>query len=470
VLSSETRFSMLESVRELARTHLAEAGAPTDVHERHLLYYAGLAERAELSGAEQRPWLDRLETDHDNLRAALTYSCSTPGHGEVALKMAGRLAPFWRLHGDLAEGFSWLERSLGLAGDSPERAAGLLGAGGLAITRGEYALGRALLEEAAALFRADGDPAGAARTGLDLAWVAWHEGDLEQARHLLEGYLAVFDDAEDSKGLADAHRMLGVMAAERHDLAAATSHLEQALHIFQRICDGVGAAAALASLGITAEYRGDLVAACELMSDSLAIAQECGDKRRIAGALDNLGFFWQQRGDLEQARALHSESLATSRAIGERSLMAAALTNLGSTARQRGALPEARALLGESLQISLDTADRSRDVADVLEELAAVEIGEGSFDAGLRLFAAAEAIRESVDYPLREFFRSMYEPLIGEARERLADHTEVWEAGRHMSIDIAIAFALEQNLAARPGQSSARATSPTASAPGVGCW
>jgi predicted ATPase/class 3 adenylate cyclase len=456
--SGESRFGMLESVRELARAHLAEMPSPTDLHERHLAYYAELAERAELSGAEQRPWFDRLHADHDNVRAALAYACSAPGRGEVALRMAGRLAPFWRLHGDLAEGFLWLERSLALAGgDSPERATGLLGAGGLAVTRGDYAVARRMLEESIERFRSGGEIAGAARAALDLAWVAWHEGDLDQAGQLVEGYLAVFDDAEDSKGLADVHRMLGAVAAERHDLEKATSHLERALHIFQRICDGAGAAAALSSLGITAEYRGDLVAACELMSDSLAIARECGDERRIAGALDNLGFFWQQRGDLDRARALHSESLAASRAIGDRTTQAAALTNLGSTARQGGALEEARALLGESLRISLETADRSRDVADVLEEIAAVEIAEGSFAPGLTLFAAAETIRESVGYPLREFFRAMYDPLIAEAREQLGEHVEIWEAGRRLSLDAAVAFAREAN----PSPPATR-TAPTA--------
>ncbi len=221
--------------------------------------------------------------DHENFRAALAFGCSSSDHQDAALRLASRLAPFWKIHGDIAEGSSWLERALAVSEEaSTDRPAALLGAGTLAVVRGEYPVARELLERSAELFRQRGDPAGAARTGLDLAWVAWHEGDVVQAATLLEGYLEVFDDAGDSKGLADAHRMLGVVAAERHDLDEATRHLEHALASYQRRGDELGAAAALASLGITAEYRGDLEAACELMEDCLAIARECGDSRRIA--------------------------------------------------------------------------------------------------------------------------------------------------------------------------------------------
>jgi len=136
------------------------------------------------------------------------------------------------------------------------------------------------------------------------------------------------------------------------------------------------------------------------------------------------------------------ESLEIFRSIGDRSFIAAALTNLGSTARQQSAFEEARAYLTESLSIARDTADRSRDVADVLEEIAALEVAEGLFDRGLILFASAESIRESVGYPLRDFFRSMYEPLIESARSRSIDHAKAWADGRQISVDDAILLAL----------------------------
>jgi predicted ATPase/class 3 adenylate cyclase len=440
---SGSRYDMLESVRELARAHLNEMDEGGSLRQAHLDWFTKVSEEADLESSAQRRSVDALRSDHENLRAALGFALESPGNAGSALKIASNLAPFWKIHGDANEGIGWLERALNETGpDSPDRPAALLGAGGLALVQGDYRAARSMLEQSAALFRAKGDQAGAARTGLDLAWVAWHEGDVNETSDLLEGFLATFDDAGDSKGLAQAHRMLGVIAAERHDLDVATSHLEQALSSFQRTGDLLGASSALTSLGITAEYRGDLLKACELMEDSLAIARECGDSRRVAGALDNLGFFWQQRGDLDRARDLHVESLEIFRSIGDRSFVAAALTNLGSTARQRGEFEEARTLLTESLSIARDTADRSRDVADVLEEIAALEVAEGYFDRGLMLFAAAETIREAVGYPLREFFRSMYEPLIDSARSQLPDHGEAWATGRRISVDDAIRLAL----------------------------
>ena len=439
------RYEMLETVRELARAHLEEKHRAERLRQDHFDWYLKLAEEADLEGEAQRRWIDLLRADHDNLRAALAFGSSSPDHGDATLRLASRLAPFWKIHGDIAEGASWLEQALASSAESsPDRPSALLGAGGLAVVRGEYPVARALLEQSADLFRKRGDFVGAARTGFDLAWVAWHEGNVVQAAELLDRYLAIFDHAGDSKGLADAHRMLGVIAAERHDLDAATEHLQQALLLFQRRGDELGAAAALASLGITAEYRGDLTQACELMEDCLAIARECGDSRRVASSMDNLGFFWQQRGDLERARALHEESLSISRMIGDRSLVAAALTNLGSTARQQGALAAARPALSESLAIARDTADRSRDVADVLEEFAALEVAEGQLVKGLTLFASAESIRRSVGYPLREFFRQMYDPLIAEARGTVVDHERVWQHGRSIPVDDAIRLALDQ--------------------------
>ncbi len=122
---------------------------------------------------------------------------------------------------------------------------------------------------------------------------------------------------------------------------------------------------------------------------------------------------------------------AISRSIGDLSLIAAALTNLGSTARQQRAFADARSALTESLAIARDTADRSRDVADVLEELAALEVAQGREKKGLTLFASAESIRDAVGYPLREFFRGMYDPLIADARSSVPDHESVWERGPH---------------------------------------
>ncbi len=446
----QPRYDMLETVRELARAHLQETNKGEELRRVHFQCYLQLAENAELEGEGQRRWIDALRADHDNLRAALAFGCSSADHADATLRLASRLAPFWKIRGDLVEGLSWLERLFASSEpNSPDRPAALLGAGGLAVMRGEYPAARALLEQSADLFRLRGDLAGAARTGLDLAWVAWHEGNIGQAATLLESYLAIFDDAGDSKGLADAHRMLGVIAAERHELDEATMHLEQALASFQRSGDELGAAAALASLGITAEYRGDLESACELMEDCLSISRECGDSRRIASSMDNLGFFWQQRGDLDKARGLHQESLELARKVGDQSLVAASLTNLGSTSRQQGAFARAREALTESLMIARETADRSRDVADVLEEFAALEVAQGDGRKGLELFASAEKIRQAVGYPLRDFFHAMYDPLIEAARAVVADHAEVWQQGRSMSIDEAIQIGARGDLTKR---------------------
>jgi predicted ATPase/Tfp pilus assembly protein PilF len=441
--NTDGRYSLLESVRELAFAHLAAAGEAAEVRARHLARYLSLAERAKLEGDEQRIWFPVLRAEYDNLRAALMFASEAPDRSDDALRLAASLAPFWVMRGDLTEGDGWLQRTLsGASPSNVHRAAALLGAGSIAVLRGDYRSGRTLLEQSAELFRAAGDVAGEARTALELASVEWREGQNDRAAARVDGCLAVLEAAGDIKGLADAHRMLGLLAGERHQLADATRHLEQALAMFDRIGDDVGTAATLSSLGVAAEYRGDLAAACQLTEESLAIARRCGDTRRIVGALDNLGFFHQQLGELTRARELHQQSLAMAREVGASSLVAAALTNLGSTARQLGDLAEAQAALRESLTIARDTSDRSRDVADVLEELAALYATEGEARRSLLLFASAEALRDAVGYPLREYFQNMYQPIVTEARAAVPDAEAVWRAGRELVIDDALALAL----------------------------
>ncbi|MGB8878476.1 MAG: tetratricopeptide repeat protein [Solirubrobacteraceae bacterium] len=440
---SGARYDMLESVRSLARNYMGELPDLESLRRRHLGFYLSCARQADLAGSSQQYWLDVLRAEYDNLRLALEFAADHNDTRDAALELSAHLAPFWRVQGQLAEGTMWLDRTLGDSSpDHPLRSAALLGAGGLAVLAGSYGIARRHLEESARLCRLRGDLVGAARTGTDLAWIEWHDGNVDAADALMSSYVSELGDAADLQLLADAKRMLGVIAAERHDLDGAAVHLGEALELFRETGDLIGQTNALVSLGITAEYRHDLQTACDLMEEALGLARRTGDRRRIAGALDNLGFFWQQRADLARAGALHRESLELAREIGDPALLAAVLTNLGSTARQGGALEAARAAFRESLTIARNIGDRSRDVADVLEETAALAAAGGDHREALLLFGAAEAIRDAVGYPLREFFRDMYDPLLDESRAAVSGADRVRDAGRALPVDDAIDQAL----------------------------
>ena len=130
---SETRFGMFETVREFGQQELANAGDAYDVARRHATYFLAFAHTAEreFHKADQAAWLDRVATEHDNIRAALQWALAEDP--EMALDLAGTLWRFWVLRGYVKEGLGWLERTIGAAGDAPStvRARAMLGAGSM---------------------------------------------------------------------------------------------------------------------------------------------------------------------------------------------------------------------------------------------------------------------------------------------------------------------------------------------------
>jgi hypothetical protein len=158
----EGRYWLLETVRQYARDRLLETGEAIAVRDRHLDFFLRLAEEAEprLHGREQLAWLDRLEAEHDNFRAALAWSRTEERHAESALRLAGALAWFWNMRGYLNEGRRWLEDLLARpapAGATRARAKALGGAGLMATYQGDFDAAPARFTESVALWRELGD-------------------------------------------------------------------------------------------------------------------------------------------------------------------------------------------------------------------------------------------------------------------------------------------------------------------------
>jgi tetratricopeptide (TPR) repeat protein len=407
---AEPRFVMLETIREFAQERLAAAeGGEADLlrllHAEHFLALAQEAEPA-LQGADQARWLDRLEAEHDNLRAALGWA-ERQDDAETALRLASALARFWLVRGHLSEGRSWLERALAKPHGAaiPMRARALMGTGTLALTQGDYAHARARYEESLALSRSLGD----------------------------------------QRGVSRALHNLGVVARATGDLARAKAFYEEGLALKRDLGDRPGMAMALGNLGTLAHADGDMVRAVALHEESLTLFRELGDIRGAAIALNSLGFLARARGDDERAVALFEESLALLRQLGATPSLALTLRNLADVARDRGDLGRASAFSKEGLVLAREVGDKLR-IAQSLDGIAALAAAQGRLGMAVRLYGTASALRKAIDAPLAPGDAAQHERDVVAVRDRLGEPAfkAAWEAGQALPLEEAIAEALAE--------------------------
>ena len=290
------RFWMLETIRELARERLAASEDADAIGRRHAEWFLALAEEAEpfLKGAEQPVWLQRLEDEHDNLRAGLDWFFD---HGDVdgAVRLAGPLWLFWYMHGHVTEARRWLRRALDAAPDEPSeaRAKVLYGAGYLAYEQNENEEALALLEEGFAYAKEVGATAMAAIAAAVLcpirAEASSSTSDRRAAVAVGEEAVALARAAGDDFVLAIALNNLGGVAMMLGESERAGAYFEESLEVRRRIGDLSRIALSLGNVAELALQEGETTKAAAMFAEAAEIATAIGDKRHILFALAGLG-------------------------------------------------------------------------------------------------------------------------------------------------------------------------------------
>jgi predicted ATPase/DNA-binding XRE family transcriptional regulator len=405
-IQHEPRFTMLETVREYALERLEESGELERLHRRHASYFLELAEKEERAsqGPLQRAWLDRLETEHDNLRAALAWSRTSQGDTEMGLQLTGALSHFWYVREHHSESRMWLQSALARGSDtSAARAKVLVGAGRLAWFQGELARANTLLEESLTLYQDLGDDAGAAFALLVLGRTAVSQGDRRRGEALVEESLALFRQQGNMWGIARALIVLGDGALFEGDVDRATAKFQKALDISRDLEDAEGIALSLLYLGRTAHMQGDDARSKTLLEESLMVFKDSGDSRGVAEVLLELGRVARARGYNARALALCRESLVLSRKLDNKSLIAFCLTTLAGVIQAVGDAAQAARLFGaaESLLQSLDVVldpggslEYDSDLADVRTRL-----GDAVFEVA-RAEGVAMTVEQAVAHAL----------------------------------------------------------------------
>ena len=405
----EPRLVMLETIQEFGLECLAASGEMERLRRLHASYFLTLAEEAEprLRGPEQRAWLERLEHEHDNFRAALRWAGES-GEGSTGLRLAVALWHFWYARGYFSEGRGWLEEMLTLSQRE-----------GQGVSPGMY--GRALLW--AGTFAAE-------------------QGDYERALALCAESARLCEDADDTWGVAWSLNVRGVIANYHGNHAGATALCEQSLDLYRRLHDGWGITLLLNNLGGLARYHGDNERAAAFYEESLATARQMGDMASIAIVLSNLAEVARDRGDAGRAAALSEASLALFRDLGDRRGIAISLLYLGALARELGEHQRALALYRESLALCRQVGEQSR-IATSLEGLAEVVCALGHAAHATRLLGAAASLRDHIGAPIPPADRADYDRTLASVRTALGDHfLASWAVGQALPLGAIVDEAL----------------------------
>ena len=386
----EARYRLLETVRAYARERLRADGEEAAVQYRHADWFLSLAAQAQahLAGPEQIQWLDRLEAEHDNLRAALEWCAGASARIGDALRLIGYLKRFWLTRGYLSEGRARAEAALGHpAGQdaTPARAAALDAAASLAFYQSDYAHARARWEQALAIQRQQNDDRGVAASLSNLGRVAQDQGEYERARDLYAQSLVLKRALDDRQGIAVTLNNLCWIAIYQTDLPTARAMGAQSLALYEALGNPQGVADVLYSLGQVAVQRGEWDEAETLHARNLALRQAAGDRRGMAAALNSLGIIAQAAAHYDRARELWEQSLALKRELGDRQGIGNSLHNLGNIAYFRADYAQARSLYEQSLAIREELGNR-RGVASLLQNLGQVAHDAGEPDRALALY------------------------------------------------------------------------------------
>ena len=452
------RLLLLETIREYGREVLEALGEGDAARQAHADYFVHLAEEAEpaLKGPLLVTWLERLEREHENLRAALHWAVES-GRGEIALRLGIALERFWVVRGQRNEGLDFLQKALAGSAEVAVdiRARALLAAGRLAFNQSDYEQGEALTQESLALFRELGDKRGIALSLNRLGVAAWRRGDFRSARVLLEEDLTLFREMGDRDRVAWSLFMHGLLDTKQGEYAGASSRFEKSLALFRELGNKRGIAASLTQLaGTLFVSQGNQDMIYPLLKQGLSLDREVGDKEGMAVSSLLLGWMALKQGDTAAARSRVEESLALYREMENREGMAEAFVILGKVEAARGDHPFARTLYEESLAMAQEIGDKEL-IASGLDGLASVVAVEGELAWATRLWGTAEALREAIGAPLQPIERDDYQQAVATARDHLGEETfaSAWTEGRAMTAEQALATG-ERTLHPRQSQQS----------------
>jgi len=408
----ETRYSLLETIRQYALEKLTESGDVDESRNSHLSYFIQWAEKAEphLMTAEQLQWLELYEAEHDNLRAALEWCNVDNERAKAGLQLAAACGRFWRLRGYISEGRMRLTIALlpeSVRERNLTRARALTFNANHIYLQSDYPAMRPLAEEALSIWRelgADGK-VGTAYTLDLLGELATEEGDYERADLFFNEALEIYETLNYTHGLGQIHMQLGWAAMRTGKLEEAQHHLEE----------------------------------------FLSLAQAAGDKTHIAFAYSGLGEVAVRQEQYEHAISLLRQGLTINREQGDKWGIGTLLGSLGWVALRQRDFKRLNALLGESLSVRIELSDKG-GIAWCLEKLAEAKYEQVQFQDATKIFGFAEALRAPIRSVIDPADQPNYNRIIADLQSALGPDgfAALWAEGKATSLGEVVDLALSE--------------------------
>jgi predicted ATPase/DNA-binding response OmpR family regulator len=407
--TGEQRYNMLEIMREFARERLERDGMKqNEAHRRHADYYMQLATAADsaLDGPEQERWLQRLDSELPNFRAALVWLFAHDPR--AGAELCACLARFWHRRGYFREGYGWLQGALGLdVVLEPQVKVDLL--------RGVGVLGRLL-------------------------------GQLDPAARALQEGLALAQAHNYERALPYLWSNWGMLLIEQGHYEEAHDALTTGVAVARAINEGIALSYLLNNLGVLELNRGNYEQARAWFDETLRVCEGHGDVYGVATALENLGMVARSLNQPDLAQELYQRSLISYEQLADNYSVAHVLTNQGVLALLHGHYADAATALRAALERYNDIGNQ-QGVIEALEALGGVFTYQGQPLVALELWACTAALRMQLDLAAPPGDQERYAAMRVDA-ERGCEAAEVVAAerrGRALTLDAAVGLALQKS-------------------------
>ena len=422
--AGEPRFLLLETLRDYGLEQLDITGEDEDARLAHAMFFVELAEAAEphLIGRDQEEWINRLEPETENLRAACGWALSH-GREELALRIGGAIWRFCSRHGLASDCRNWLERALdaGSTRNSPWRARALIGIGNFFEDLRDVETARAYFEQARNAARASGNLVAESEALIGLGTLAHDIGEYAQALEYHSEAASIARESGNKHCIARAVGNMGTVSYFRGNLADAERYWEECRQLMMSLGDLTMEAVVSSNLGALAFDRGDLDRAEKLQQRALHLQRQMKATRDIPYTLINLGDVLCQLDDYTQSHDCFAEAIPMLREQGNTAIEGMALHGFAALMKAQGDLPRAAKLVMESTPLLAEAGDQ-RSLIGNTELLAGICAAHGHHTGVVTLLAAAACNRKALEADPTPQLLEEFDALNQAARSALGEH------------------------------------------------